>query len=839
MKNVLIDFETVYDDECSVRLLGNQGYVEHPDFDAYMVSVVHEDGFEWCGNPRDFDWHLLNGCNIWAANAAFDECIHQWGVRNGHWPDPVGAVWDCALDMCRYLRYPGNLAGAVKMVFSHEMDKGTRDAMKGKRWESMTKEFQEEVTEYALEDSRWGLKLVMELEKYWPEWERRVSRHTRLMCQRGLAVDEPKLRSYVVKLKELRHDAEMGIPWKDDAKLLSKKAFNSHCRKVGLTPPHSLAQNVPEVDAWLKEHSDQKWIDSYRNWRKINTFCKKYEAFERGVVNGRYYPSLRYCQAHTRRWGGGSGQGNMQNLTKGEVFGTDMRSIFVASPGKKFVIVDLSQIELRLAIYLAGAMEAVEAMRGSGDLYETLASLFGLWNPESGVLKKENPDLRFDMKVVGLGVPYGASAAKVAQIAGITEEKAQWIIDKFFGAFPEVREVLHEGMMEKMRAAKRTKDRNCVFTLPSGNWLRYQKIRHGTQTFKSKDPITGEERVDKNSGMLCTFVKSDRPVTARPWHGLLTENCVSGYSLVLTEDRGWVSLSNLAAESRVWDGEEFVSHSGVVARGEQEIIECHGVRATPDHRFLVGDTWVRAERASSLPVGSVCLPHDESRAIDDRPLPPTNPPSVGQLRGARYSCLPKMAGWFSEFLGRYIGWVGAWADAGPDRQRRGVLPREHSLGVLEHASPEQAERDYNRRDSGGAGKAQPEPSHSGRKNPEGGAAEGSSYDTRRHTEQVYDILDCGPRRRFAVRGSIESPVLVAHNCCQAVGRDVLADAILRVEDAGWPVVLHVHDEVVVEVDEDKAGQCLEEVTKILSTAPHWAPDMPLAADGMIADHYTK
>ena len=63
--------------------------------------------------------------------------------------------------------------------------------------------------------------------------------------------------------------------------------------------------------------------------------------------------------------------------------------------------------------------------------------------------------------------------------------------------------------------------------------------------------------------------------------------------------------------------------------------------------------------------------------------------------------------------------------------------------------------------------------------------------------------------------------------------------ILAVEDAGLPIVLHVHDEIVCEVPEAEAEEALATMEKIMSTPPTWAPDLPVEAEGGIFDRYTK
>ncbi|MCM1232369.1 MAG: DNA polymerase [Ruminococcus flavefaciens] len=80
------------------------------------------------------------------------------------------------------------------------------------------------------------------------------------------------------------------------------------------------------------------------------------------------------------------------------------------------------------------------------------------------------------------------------------------------------------------------------------------------------------------------------------------------------------------------------------------------------------------------------------------------------------------------------------------------------------------------------------------------------------------------------------PKLV-ENIVQATARDLLALAMLRLRNAGFEIVMHIHDEAVVEVPDGVSS--VDEICRIMSAAPAWATGLPLRADGYECEFYKK
>jgi len=78
---------------------------------------------------------------------------------------------------------------------------------------------------------------------------------------------------------------------------------------------------------------------------------------------------------------------------------------------------------------------------------------------------------------------------------------------------------------------------------------------------------------------------------------------------------------------------------------------------------------------------------------------------------------------------------------------------------------------------------------------------------------------------------------LVENCVQAIARDCLACAVERLEAVGYEIIMHCHDEVVVECPLERAD--LKTVTSIMAQPMPWGPDLPLDADGWMNPYFKK
>ena len=80
---------------------------------------------------------------------------------------------------------------------------------------------------------------------------------------------------------------------------------------------------------------------------------------------------------------------------------------------------------------------------------------------------------------------------------------------------------------------------------------------------------------------------------------------------------------------------------------------------------------------------------------------------------------------------------------------------------------------------------------------------------------------------------------LTENLTQAIGRDCLEFALDNLKAAGYKVVFHIHDEVVIERRTNDPEADLQEVRRIMSQPAPWAKGLPLNAEGWVGDFFTK
>ena len=541
------------------------------------------------------------------------------------------------------------------------------------------------------------------------------------------------------------------------------------------------------------------------------------------------------------------------------VLASMLRSTIEAAPGHLLVSCDLSQIEARVLVWLAGQDDMIDVFRRGEDVYTYTAKALGSDNRQFG-------------KVLVLATGFGMGPKRFRDTARtfgviLTEDQADdavqgWrrlnskVVTLWWDAHRIALQVAGAvtGAAVSFRGmtfARRSQSLDII--LPSGRALVYREpriLRH---------PEHGHVE------LVYRGVEQGRWAWVRSWPGKL---CVAEDTLVLTE-QGWMPIQLVSPANRVWDGDAWVDHDGLICNGIADCIVLDGVAMTPDHEVLTSEGWRHAEISSGLDRAPVELPdgvnppgsypatwvsnpqtrstlagalrlwedlsdaargfheredkvlwlsgpgldkrrrphtrHVEASgvggvALHERSLPTAYTPCVGAVWGTGDHCLPRVAGFIRGVLAGHGANLSTGFEYRPDRQRRRVFTGKLCL-----------------------------------ENPQGTEQQPASS-----AQKVYDIVNAGSRRRFVIAGR-DGPLIV-HNCenlVQAIARDVMAEAIIRCHRKGPPLIATVHDELISEVPAARAPDARDWLMRAMNRTPKWAPGLPVAAAATVGPRYRK
>ena len=221
----------------------------------------------------------------------------------------------------------------------------------------------------------------------------------------------------------------------------------------------------------------------------------------------------------------------------------------------------------------------------------------------------------------------------------------------------------------------------------------------------------------------------------------------------------------------------------------------------------------------------------------ESPLPQPKTQGIPQLRWAGYNCMRGVATFVRGVLGRYARNLPVGAGFRPHRQQWSVLQRELSMGRTESELQQPTQRHTHRdpsrsNDPAGICKALWHRAYNSSLPVKARSNHARTGTTTKR--KVYDILNCGPRHRFVVRG--DEGAFIVHNCVQA-----LAFAIMKTQ-AVWiaqyyPIVMNTHDEWCIVVPREQAEVAAEYMHRCMCTAPDYIQGIPLASEGGWAQSY--
>jgi DNA polymerase I len=157
---------------------------------------------------------------------------------------------------------------------------------------------------------------------------------------------------------------------------------------------------------------------------------------------GRIHSTLQQTRAATGRLS--SDSPNLQNIPVRTEMGIRIRDAFTASPGRRLVVADYSQIELRILAHMTGEPALVESFTSGEDIHTRTASeVFDVR------MESVTPELRRRAKMVNFGILYGISGFGLAtRLGNVHPAEAERYIKRYFERYPKVTEFMQETLEE-------------------------------------------------------------------------------------------------------------------------------------------------------------------------------------------------------------------------------------------------------------------------------------------------------------------------------------------------------------------------------------------------------
>lgn len=450
MNLLTIDFETFYDTAFSLSKITTEEYIRSDKFEVIGVSVkVNDQPAEWfSGDFKDTKKFLqkfdIPNNAVCAQNAHFDGAILNWiyGIRPARIVDTLSMA-----NALHGINESCSLANLAKLynvgIKGDEVVKA-----RGKRRLDFSPDELAQYGEYCKNDVELTYLLARYMMPQFPKKELKLIDLTvRMFTEPLLKLDTKILekslyelglnrRNLMLKLMKL-----LNVKNEEELKkqLMSNEKFAELLKENGVEPPRKISPTT-QKETWAFAKTDEEFavLEDHENpvvqalfaarmGFKSTIAITRSEAFLDISKRGTFPFPLKYSGASvTHRWSGFDV--NPQNLSRIDPDNPKpsdaLRYAIEAPKGYKLVVADLSNIELRLGLWLAGQDDKLDLIREGIDLYRDFASK--AYNVPYESIGKKDP-MRFVGKCASLSLIYGTGATKLQSTIRIQSKGANII----------------------------------------------------------------------------------------------------------------------------------------------------------------------------------------------------------------------------------------------------------------------------------------------------------------------------------------------------------------------------------------------------------------------------
>jgi len=448
---MVLDIESFYSKTYSLTKLTTEAYVNGDEFEVIGVSIKLDDTpTAWYTGDKEyiqsildsFDWKNIT---LVAHNCFFDASILSlvFGIFPARYID--------TLSMARAI-HGISVGGSLAKLAAHYGlgEKGTEvvNAL-GKHLKDFTQEELDKYGEYCVNDTELTYALLQKLIPHFNATELALVDITiKMGVVPRLEVDLALLESHLYTVKA----AKQGLLDKivvDKSEIISNPKFAKLLEEQGAKVPMKVSPNTGKMTyAFAKTDDGLKDLLEHPNTMvqalvgvRLGVKSTIEETRTERIIDiakrmGKLPIPLNYYGAATGRWSAGGGQKvNFQNLPRGST----IKEAIIAPEGYLIVGADLSNIELRVGMWVAGEMGALKLLGDGGDLYKDFASK--VFNVPYGEVDKEQ---RFIGKQSQLSLIFGVGATKLRQaiktLSGVDlgEVEAKRIVDLYRSTYTGV-----------------------------------------------------------------------------------------------------------------------------------------------------------------------------------------------------------------------------------------------------------------------------------------------------------------------------------------------------------------------------------------------------------------